>query len=222
MTVRYAGQVAAVIVSVPYGEPTPSAGFVPHNKIDELIAAEWQRFGLSPAPLCDDATYLRRVYLDLIGTLPTPDEVTAFLGDDDSAQAQPRRRAVAASGRNTSITGRCGGAICLRVHRRYVGEKGLAAFSGWLRRSIRENRPLDRMTRELLTSQGQPVLQRPGRLLLHRQQAGRTGRDDGPGVPGRAAAVHALPPPSDGGLEPGRLLRPGRVLHPAGGEGKRR
>ncbi|HVX63443.1 MAG TPA: DUF1553 domain-containing protein, partial [Pirellulales bacterium] len=42
----------------------------------------------------------------------------------------------------------------LRAHRRYLGDKGLASFNNWLRRSIRENRPLDWMVRELLTAQG--------------------------------------------------------------------
>ena len=42
----------------------------------------------------------------------------------------------------------------LRVHRRYVGDKGLGSFQGWLRRSLRENKPLDAVTRELLVSQG--------------------------------------------------------------------
>ena len=42
----------------------------------------------------------------------------------------------------------------LRAHRRYVGDKGLETFRGWIRRSVRENRPVDEMTRELLTSQG--------------------------------------------------------------------
>jgi len=42
----------------------------------------------------------------------------------------------------------------LRAHRRYVGDKGLETFQGWIRSSVRENKPLDQMVRELITAQG--------------------------------------------------------------------
>src|SRR5690606_23241432 len=42
----------------------------------------------------------------------------------------------------------------LRVHRRYIGERGLWTFHGWIRRAVRENRPIDALVRELLTAQG--------------------------------------------------------------------
>ncbi len=153
VTVRYLGQVAAVAVSVPYAESVAAAPFTPHNKLDEIIAAEWQRLRLTPAPLCDDATYVRRLYLDLIGTLPQPAEVLAFLNDD---HPQKRTRLV------DELLARpeyvdfwtLRWSDLLRVHRRYLGEKGLAAFSGWLRRAMRENLPIDRLTRDVLTSQG--------------------------------------------------------------------
>ena len=45
----------------------------------------------------------------------------------------------------------------LRAHRRALGEKGLASFNGWLRTALRENRPFDRVARELLTARGNLV-----------------------------------------------------------------
>lgn len=53
----------------------------PAQVIDSFIEQEWQRRKLAPAPLCDDRTFIRRVYLDLTGTLPSRDAVRAFLFD---------------------------------------------------------------------------------------------------------------------------------------------
>ena len=56
--------------------------------LDRLLAGEWQRRGMRPAQLVDDVGYLRRVYLDLIGQIPPPETVRAFLVDRD-----PKKRA---------------------------------------------------------------------------------------------------------------------------------
>src|SRR6185295_16917833 len=51
--------------------------------IDREIETHLERLKVAPAPLCDDATFLRRVTLDLVGTIPVPDEVERFLADKD-------------------------------------------------------------------------------------------------------------------------------------------
>ncbi len=51
--------------------------------IDAEVRAGWQREKLTPAPRCDDAAFLRRIHLDLVGTIPTHDEVKGFLADAD-------------------------------------------------------------------------------------------------------------------------------------------
>ena len=54
------------------------------NFIDEHVLAKLQALSVPPSPTCDDATFLRRAYLDTIGTLPTADEARAFLADDSA------------------------------------------------------------------------------------------------------------------------------------------
>ncbi len=47
--------------------------------MDELAVKKFTDLGLKPSPLCDDATFIRRAFLDAIGSLPTPEEIAAFL-----------------------------------------------------------------------------------------------------------------------------------------------
>ena len=60
------------------------------NAIDAFVRAKLSETGLSPSPLADKRTLLRRVTFDLIGLPPTPEEITAFLADE-SPQAYATR-----------------------------------------------------------------------------------------------------------------------------------
>jgi hypothetical protein len=57
---------------------------MPNNFIDAQVLAKLRRLNLAPAEACDDVTFLRRVHLDVVGELPTPEEVRAFLADGSS------------------------------------------------------------------------------------------------------------------------------------------
>ena len=70
--------------------PVPTQARVPSEPaaaIDHFLDAGWRARGVTPAPACDDRTFVRRVTLDLIGRIPTPEEVNAFLFD-----AAPNKR----------------------------------------------------------------------------------------------------------------------------------
>jgi hypothetical protein len=153
VTVRYRGLVAVVDVSIPYPDAAPITGFTPASRIDELALEEWRDLGVAPAPLADDHEFVRRVYGDLLGTLPTPEEARAFVADP---AADKRARLIDALLERPEYEDYWAvkWGDLLRVHRRYVGEKGLAAFSGWLKEALRDNRPLSEMARELLTARG--------------------------------------------------------------------
>lgn len=153
VTVRFSGQVASVDVTVPYESSSPIVDFKPAGFIDELAMAEWQRVGVSPAPMATDNEFVRRVYLDVIGTLPEPNEVREFVSSNE-----PNKRASLID----TLLERpeyvdywsLKWSDLLRVHRRYVGDKGLETFRGWIRRAVRDDRPLDEMVRELIVAQG--------------------------------------------------------------------
>src|SRR6266511_2047221 len=78
--VRYSGQVAAARVGAPYQDGKFAAiSFPLQNFIDELVLVELKRLRIPPSPLCDDVSFLRRVHLDVVGRLPTPEEIKTFL-----------------------------------------------------------------------------------------------------------------------------------------------
>ena len=86
---RYLGQVAVFHAIVPHGETLAAIpDFTPHNYIDELAAEKWKKLGLVPSPPCDDATFIRRVTVDLCGRLPTADEARTFLDDASPDQRE--------------------------------------------------------------------------------------------------------------------------------------
>jgi VCBS repeat-containing protein len=64
------------------------SGLNPTTVIDLLVEARWQQRNVEPQPLCDDRTFVRRVFLDLVGRVPTRTELEDFLKDSESDKRQ--------------------------------------------------------------------------------------------------------------------------------------
>jgi hypothetical protein len=154
--IRYEGQFAVNQVSV----LVPNAGYAwtnppANNYIDELVYKKLQRVKVLPSELCTDAEFLRRVYLDLLGIPPTPDEIRAFLADGRETQAKRRVVIEQLLDRPEFLdfwTLRL--ADLMQVNRKYLGEKGVWAFREWIRRQLAEDRPWNEMAYDLLTGVG--------------------------------------------------------------------
>jgi len=124
--------------------------------IDKLVFARLGRLGMKPANVCSDAVFLRRVYLDVIGTLPTAREARDFLQD-----ASPGKRGALID----RLLGRPEFADywamkwsdLLRVKAEFpinLWPNAAEIYHRWIRASIKENKPYDRFVRELLTASG--------------------------------------------------------------------
>lgn len=167
--VRYMGHVAVCRVTT----PRPGARIARPaevNFIDRLVWNKLERLGIAPSPLADDATFLRRVYLDTIGTLPTAAEARDFLKECAAESGKSGKPALQARGRLVDRllqrpeyadywTMRW--SDLLRVDKDAVTPQGAVAMTRWLRKQIAENRPYDQFARDLLTARGDTTAEGP-------------------------------------------------------------
>jgi hypothetical protein len=153
---RYMNVIAITHVAIPLPGSVPPelyAGLPRQNFIDEHVWAKLQTLGITPSPPADEARFLRRVHLDVIGRLPSPDEVRAFLADADPNK---RARIVDELLHRPEYADHWAAkwADLLRPNPYRVGIKAVLNYDAWIRDSFRQNKPYDRFVRELVTAQG--------------------------------------------------------------------
>jgi hypothetical protein len=112
--------------------------------------------GHRPGQVCSDAVFLRRAYLDIIGTLPTADEARQFLDDSDP---EKRRKLVDRLLERDEYADYWTMRWCdlLRVKSEFpikLWPNAVQAYHRWIRANVRDNVPYDRFVREMLTSSG--------------------------------------------------------------------
>ena len=123
-------------------------------QVDALLDAAWQKEGLSPAAPADDATFLRRVYLDLVGTIPPADVARAFVADPaPDKRAKVVDRLLASPEYATHWTEYWDDVLMGREVREPVVDR--AGFRAWLRARFAENAPWSRIVVELVSASGQ-------------------------------------------------------------------
>lgn len=150
-----------------------SACLIPENPIDKLVSKKLSKLGVQPE-LCSDPVFLRRVFLDVIGTLPTAQEAREFLQDPDK-------------NKRTLLIDRLlerdefafywamKWSDLLRVKAEFpvnLWPNAAQAYHHWILTSLRENKPYDQFVRELLTSNGSNF--RVGPVNFYRAMQNRT------------------------------------------------
>ncbi len=166
----FQGQLAVHVVTTPYGHKVdPKVYDARANFLDDHVMTRLRELGLEPSPACDDATFLRRVSLDLTGALPEPGEVEAFLAD------------ASASKREAMVDRLIGGPAYVDAWAQFWGElfqnrverdgdkrgrKGVRGFARWLRAQVEANRPWDEVARDVLTARGPLSLEPAGGYFL--------------------------------------------------------
>lgn len=148
----------------PQAEPLADAMQI-SARIDELLQQHWQAAKLTPAELCDDATFIRRLTLDLAGRIPTLSEAQAFVADStDDKRAAALRRLMASPEYSLHL----GNILDEMLQEKYAGD---ADFTAWLRDSLAEHKTWDGIFRELLTGPWDtPDKKRSDRFLSKRMK----------------------------------------------------
>jgi hypothetical protein len=152
--VRAAGQFATVGVGV----ITPSAGEYPtvkgRNFIDDHAFAKLRRLRIVPAPLCRDDEFLRRVCLDLTGTLPPPERVRQFVADKDPDKRDKVIAILLDSPQFVDFWTYRFGDLFRVNHTSQQKVKRTHSHREWLRLSLAANKPYDQIARERIAAQG--------------------------------------------------------------------
>ncbi len=137
--------------------PFEKAGAVkPVNAIDRYVLAALKRRGIKPANLCSDEVFIRRVYLDVIGTVPYSWEVTRFLADERSDK---RAKLIDALMEREEFADYWSLKWCdvLRVKAEFpinLWPNGVQTCHRWVHESVAKQMPYDEFVRALLTSSG--------------------------------------------------------------------
>jgi len=163
--VRYAGHLAVCRVTMPRPQ-SPSREPItarppPHNFIDQLVWDKLERLGIRASEPCDDASFLRRVFLDTIGTLPTATEAKDFLEDTSEGKRQ-RLIDDLLNRQEYSDFWTMKWLNLLRADHLAVSPQGVVAIQRWLHQGFTHNQPYDSFARDLLTVQGNTSAVGPG------------------------------------------------------------
>jgi hypothetical protein len=149
----YLGEVGMFRVMVPRSGAPANNTLPQFNLIDKLVDAKLAKLNVAPSGICDDADFLRRAYLDLTGTLPTPEEARAFLADK-SKDKRAKLVDVLLEKPEFADLWALRWADLLRVDRQPLGHQRAHLYYKWIRDSIASNKPFDEFARELVTAEG--------------------------------------------------------------------
>jgi hypothetical protein len=159
---RYQGQVAVFRATVPLGMKIPEYRFEHRTLVDRHTHNQWQQLGIVPSELCSDEHFIRRVSLDLTGTLPTPTQVKAFLADRSPGKRDRLvDRLLETPEYAYYFANRWADVLRVRRAKNPNRAFGTFAFHGWIRESIAKDKPYDQFVREILAATGDEIKSPP-------------------------------------------------------------
>ena len=153
---RYEGNYAATTITV-MGDRTGFTWKTPPEwgKIDELVAAKWKRMKIAPSELCTDLEFIRRVYLDLTGLPPSPEQIRVFLKDSRSTRTKRDALVDSLIGTPEYVDYWANKwADMLQCNSKFLGVEGAESFRAWIRHEVETNTPYNQFARKILTATG--------------------------------------------------------------------
>jgi hypothetical protein len=129
-----------------------------YNHLDELVDAKLKKVKVQASDVCDDATFVRRVHIDLTGLPPSADDVVAFVNDKRDARAKREElidKLVGSPAYVDHWANKWGD--LLMVNSKFLGGGGAAAARKWIAERIADNTPYDKFAYSILTATGSNV-----------------------------------------------------------------
>ena len=161
VTLRYLNQqTTARVEFVPDRPGFAFAAPEPSNVIDSLVFAQLRRLHINPSSVCDDTTFLRRVYLDVTGRLPTVPQAREFLESTDAAKRGNLIDRLLASPEFVDFQA-LRWADLLRVEDKTLDSKGVEVFYHWIHESIAADKPLNQFAAEIIAARGSTYSEPP-------------------------------------------------------------
>ncbi|HCD31143.1 MAG TPA: hypothetical protein DER01_01970, partial [Phycisphaerales bacterium] len=156
LTVTYMGSTSLIQVVSPQPLSAAFPSVPANNQIDTLVFDHLKALGIPPSDLCTDEVFVRRVYLDVIGRLPTQEQAQTFLADTDLAKRSKLIDQLLASDAFADFAALKWSDL-LRIKSEFPSNlwpNAVQAYYQWVRSSIMANKPYDQFVRELLVSSG--------------------------------------------------------------------
>ena len=125
----------------------------PKNEIDHYVFSKLRLFKQNPSAVSDDLTFLRRVSLDVTGSLPSSETARSFLSDKRKDKRSILIEELLKSEEYASFWA-LKWADLLRVEEKTLDSKGVEKIYGWLKETIGSGKPLDQFTKDILCATG--------------------------------------------------------------------
>jgi len=123
------------------------------RKIDQLVAINYSKYKIEPNPLTNDAQFVRRIYLDIVGTIPTYQQTLTFLNSKDPAKRAKLIDELLSSDGYASHSFNYWADVLRYIDRISEDVRG-EPYRQWIKQSLAENKPWDQFVYELITAEG--------------------------------------------------------------------
>ncbi len=156
ITAWYSGQIALARITSPWPSTIPDDVFAhtpKRNVIDKHVVEQLRRLNLKPSMPSSDSEFIRRVYLDVVGTLPTPHETKDFLGDPSETKRDALVEKLLSQPEFVDYWAYRLSDLFL-ISSKKLRPQALKTYYDWLRGEIEKNTPWDQLVRQVVAAKG--------------------------------------------------------------------
>jgi hypothetical protein len=153
--IRFSGLVTVFQAVIPRPGNSVEFAFTPKTVVDQFTATKWRELNITPSEVCSDEQYIRRVSLDIIGTLPDVASIQKFVADKDPAKRDKLVDQLLEKPEYAYYFATKWADI-LRVKRRGQADRasGTFSFHTWIQESLAADKPYNQFVREVICAIG--------------------------------------------------------------------